>query len=92
MSDNGSYDSYENKTSIISGYGWNWIHVKNINGKIVEGTGNSDHLLKYAETTVVNTKACQKHYLGTLTEGHICAQMKQVNPKHYMGVCDVSLL
>ena len=90
-SDDGVYYTFENDTATVSGYGWDWILLETIKGKRREVEGKSEHMLKFAVATVVNTADCQKHYRGPLVEGHLCAQVKQRNPEHYEGVCSVGL-
>lgn len=82
------FQSYFNKTAIISGFGYDWINVQK-DGKTVVG-GRSDLSMRFAMIKVTNLAECNSEYTTIFSEEkHICAK---INTEYYrsLGACYVS--
>lgn len=80
---------YVGETGVVSGFGWNSIkvHVHPLTKTVYE-VGSSDNILRYAHAKILNQSSCQKTYVKSITERHICAQV-ETTADDINGVCSV---
>lgn len=85
--------SYAGETAVITGFGWNVVHL-DLNNKtkgVMETDGESYDKMRFAEADVLSNELCLTRVWSgkPVGDGHICAQVVQRKKTRLEGICAV---